>query len=109
MYNAMLIERGDKTPGILFECDKELNKECSKRSCIKRCNHTTQIKYAKECKNTTGIIIRCKADTTDMEQLIKEIKELCIKNNIQPSVEGTKITIDIIDKLEIKTEVNKVC
>lgn len=44
-YNAKIIVDNDKL-NLIFECDKEKNKECKKNNCD-ICNHTTDSRYMK--------------------------------------------------------------
>lgn len=52
IYKAEIFEYESGRTDILFECDKDNNKECSKESCMKNnyCNHTLNKKYAKNYK-----------------------------------------------------------
>ena len=49
---------------IVFECDKEKNKECNKKNCG-YCHRTTDTRYAKEYNSQSNI----------KETLIKELQE----------------------------------
>ena len=53
IYKAEIFEYESGRTDILYECDKENNDECSKESCTSynQCNHTSNIKYAKNYIN----------------------------------------------------------
>lgn len=49
IYKVIIFEYDNGKIDVLYECDKEHNKECSKESCImyNYCNHTNNKNYAK--------------------------------------------------------------
>lgn len=49
IYKAEIFEYESGRTDIVYECDKENNKECSKESCTRYnyCTHTSNKKYAK--------------------------------------------------------------
>lgn len=48
IYKAIIFEYEDNKIDILYECDIEKNKECSKENCkIDSCRHTLDKCYAK--------------------------------------------------------------
>lgn len=53
IYKAEIFEYESGRIDTLYECDKENNDECSKESCTSynQCNHTSNIKYAKNYIN----------------------------------------------------------
>lgn len=53
IYKAEIFEYESGRIDTLYECDKENNDECSKESCTSynHCNHTSNIKYAKNYIN----------------------------------------------------------
>lgn len=53
IYKAMIFEYDSGKIDVLYECNKEHNKECSKESCTRydHCKHTLNKKYAKNFIN----------------------------------------------------------
>ena len=80
-YNAEILVDGDNFD-IIFECDKERNKECKKNNCG-YCNHTTDTRYAKENnseynKEELLILIKELQDTLFQVMFMnKNIKDIC--------------------------------
>lgn len=68
-YNIKAIVNNDDLK-LIFECDKEKNKQCNKKNCNTYCNHTTDAKYIKaKARQRTK-------DITDEEIIINLEKEI---------------------------------
>lgn len=56
IFNAQILHEEGKTDKILYECDKARNTECSGYGNCRECNHTDNIKYAKDVSKSRMII-----------------------------------------------------
>lgn len=56
IFNAQILHEDGKEDKILYECDKEKNTECSGYGNCRECNHTDNIKYAKDISKGNMII-----------------------------------------------------
>ncbi len=86
-YDIKVIVDRDKF-NILFECDKEKNKECNKHNCNGYCNYTTDSRYmkAKARQHNNNI--------TDQEIIINLEKEIEYYRNKLQKIKDNKILID---------------
>lgn len=50
VYKALIIDK-DTSKDILYECDVNKNKQCTKEHCQTQCKHTLDIQYAKDIYN----------------------------------------------------------
>lgn len=81
-YNITAIVQ-DNNLKLLFECDKEKNKQCSKRNCNKYCNYTTDSRYIKAKTRQE------KKDITDKELIC----------NLESEIEYYKHELDLLNKV----------
>ena len=51
---------------VIYSCDKEKNKECTKKHCGTYCNHTTNFKYAKKTPLNLLKFIKNEMDRTEI-------------------------------------------
>lgn len=55
-FNAKVFHEEGKPDKIIYECDKARNTECSGYGNCRECNHTDNIKYAKDVSKAQMII-----------------------------------------------------
>lgn len=55
-FNAKVFHEEGKPDKIIYECDKEKNTECKGYKNCRECNHTDNIKYAKDVSKSRMII-----------------------------------------------------
>ncbi|MCI8699726.1 MAG: hypothetical protein HFJ47_00085 [Clostridia bacterium] len=85
-YNIKLLVHNDKAE-ILFDCDKEKNKQCNKKNCSEYCNHTTDSRYMK------AKVRQHDNNITDQEIIINLEKEIeYYRNKLQHIQEDTILT-----------------
>lgn len=102
-YNAKMIVDNDELK-ILFECDKEKNKDCKRIYCGNgECEHTTDSRYMK-AKHIIqeGINLDINVNKEQLDDTIDELKEL---NDTRPNItirnnENVYVTINYINNKE---------
>lgn len=83
-YNIKLLVDNDKAT-FIFDCDKDKNKQCNKKSCNIYCNHTTDSRYMKakarqQDENITDqeIIINLEKEIEYYRDKLENIRKNCI-------------------------------
>ena len=91
-FNAKIFHEEGKPDKIIYECDKARNTECSGYGNCRECNHTDNIKYAKDVSKSRMIIEEYKINGEKYQiSYLEDTKAIDVFNALNRMIVGNKI------------------
>ena len=92
IFNAQILHEEGKTDKILYECDKARNTECSGYGNCRECNHTDNIKYAKDVSKSRMIIEEYRINGEKYQiSYLEDTKAIDVFSALNRMIVGNKI------------------